>query len=373
LENGVVNLVNGLPPDRFRHAVVALTEIARFRERIRRDDVEFVALHKPPGQGVWCFARMRRILRALRPAIVHTRNLAALEMTVPAAWAGVPIRIHGEHGWDVNDPDGRSTRYRVVRRMYRPFVHHYVALSRHLARYLSEHVGIAPARIAQIYNGVDTDRFHPPTQGRASIDGSPFPSPDAWIVGSVGRLQAVKNPALLARAFIRALELAPDARAHMRLVMVGDGPLAAQAAEVLRQGRADDIAWLAGDRTDVPDVMRGLDAFVLPSLAEGVSNTILEAMATGLPVVATDVGGNGELLVDGGTGRLVPSNDVDAMAHAILDAFRNRPAARERGQRARDEVVRRYSLDSMLAAYASLYDRLLSEASARGALVQQYS
>ena len=106
LENGVVNLINRLPEDRYRHAVVALTEVTDFRRRIVRDDVEFIALAKPPGQGIREWPALHRLFRQLRPSIVHTRNIAALEASLPALMAGVPVRIHGEHGWDSADPDG---------------------------------------------------------------------------------------------------------------------------------------------------------------------------------------------------------------------------------------------------------------------------
>jgi sugar transferase (PEP-CTERM/EpsH1 system associated) len=360
LENGVVNLINRLPPERFGHVVIALTEVTDFRLRIQRDDVRFVALGKPPGQGLWQFGRMRRLFDELRPTVVHTRNLAALEMSAPATWAGVPVRIHGEHGWDVNDPDGRSRKFRFVRRFYRPFVHQYVALSRHLQRYLLDHVGLPAARVTQIYNGVDAERFHPARGERPPVAGSPFNAPELWRIGSVGRLQAVKNPVLLARAFLRALEWAPDTRARLRLVMAGEGAERQEVESVLRQGGAHTLAWMAGERGDVPELMRGLDAFALPSLAEGVSNTILEAMATALPIVATRVGGNDELLEDGTTGRLVPPRDVDAMARALLDDFRQPDAARERGQRARRDGENRFSLDAMVSGYADLYDRLIA-------------
>ena len=304
LENGVVNLINRMPAERFRHAVIALTEITEFSRRIERNDVQLIALNKPPGQGLWMFPRMRSLLRDLQPAIVHTRNLGALEMAAPAAWAGVPVRIHGEHGWDINDPDGRSRKFRLTRRLYRPFVHHYVALSRHLERYLVDHIGVAPQRVAQLYNGVDAQRFQPRGAERRPIAGSPFALPELWLVGTVGRLSPIKDQVMLARAFVRALALAPEARQRLRLVIVGDGPLRAEVEQVLVDAGVGDLAWFAGDRKDVPDVMRGLDAFALPSLAEGISNTILEAMASALPVVATQVGGNAELLADGVTGRL---------------------------------------------------------------------
>lgn len=373
LENGVVNLINRLPPERFRHAVIALTDITGFARRIERPDVQLIAMNKPPGQGFWLFPRMARVLETLQPAIVHTRNLGALEMTVPAAWAKVPVRIHGEHGWDMNDPDGRNTKLRWVRRVYRPFVHHYVALSRHLERYLVDAIRVPPNRLTQIYNGVDTRRFCPPLDARTPIAGCPFGAEGQWLVGTVGRLSPIKDQVTLARAFVRALELAPEARSRMRLVLAGAGGLRPDVEAVLAAAGVADLAWLAGDRTDIPDVMRGLDAFVLPSLAEGISNTILEAMATALPVLATQVGGNVELLQEGVTGRLVPAGDPDTMARAMLDDFLAPDAARRRGRAARTEAERRFSLDAMVKAYADLYERLLAQSGARGALEHRFT
>jgi sugar transferase (PEP-CTERM/EpsH1 system associated) len=368
LENGVVNLINRLPAERFRHAVVALTEVTDFRRRVERDDVQYIAMNKPPGQGIWIANRMRRVLRDLKPAIVHTRNLAALEMQFPAALAGVPVRVHGEHGWDTSDPDGRSLKGRLERRLYRPFVHRYVALSRQIEHYLVDRVGVGAKHVTQIYNGVDTRRFHPADGGRAPIAGSPFESGDLWLVGTAGRLQAVKDQVTLARAFVRAVELSADARTRMRLVIAGDGALRPQVEQVLQAAGVQQLAWLAGERNDVPAVMRGLDAFVLPSIAEGISNTILEAMATALPIVATAVGGNPELLEHGSTGRLVPSQDPEAMARALLDDFTQRDTAARHARAARVSVEQRFSLDRMVAAYGDLYDSLLARAPSAAAL-----
>lgn len=368
LENGVVNLVNRLPAGRFRHAIIAMTEIGAFRQRVQRPDVQFHALHKPPGQGLRLAPRMARLLRELAPAVVHTRNLGALEMQLPAAWAGVPVRVHGEHGWDSNDPDGRSLACRLTRRAYRPFVHRYVPLSRHLEQYLREAIGVPAQRIEQIYNGVDTERFHPVAAGREAIAGSPFGAAGLRLVGTVGRLQPIKDQVLLARAFGRAVALSPLARERLRLVIAGEGPLRPQVEQALQEQGVAELAWLAGERQDVPALLRGLDGFVLPSRAEGISNTILEAGATGLPITATAVGGNVELVDDGVTGRLVPAGDVEALARALLDELESPEAAAARGRAARATVLRRFSLDAMVAAYGDLYERLLSRAAERGAL-----
>ena len=362
LENGVVNLINRMPASAYRHMVVALTEVTEFRRRLRHDDVECVPLHKPAGHGWSVYPQLWRLLRAHRPAIVHTRNLAALEMQA-AAWAArVPVRIHGEHGRDVDDLDGSSRHYQRLRRVYAPFVRHYVALSRDLAGYLSGPVGIPTARIDQIYNGVDTARFAPAPAGPAPIAGCPFDAPGHWLIGTVGRMQTVKNQTLLARAFVRALAIEPALRDSARLVLVGDGPLRAQAHAILDEAGLASLAWLPGERDDVDDVMRGLSCFVLPSLAEGVSNTVLEAMATGLPVIATDVGGNAELVEPMRTGFLVPSADAEAMAQALVRMHANPQGYSAMAEAARTQALRRFSLESMVAAYQALYDRQLSAA-----------
>lgn len=363
LENGIVNLINNLQHDRWRHAIVSLTDIDdAFTQRITCPDVDYVALQKRPGHLVRDYPRLLHVLRSLRPAIVHTRNLAALEAVVPARLAGVPIRIHGEHGWDFQDPQGRLRRYRLVRRLYRPFVSHYVALSQHLADYLHRQVGVPEASISQIYNGVDTARFHPSANGRDLISGCPFHSPDHWLVGSVGRLEEIKDPLNLARAFVRMLEIDSSAAKHLRLIMVGDGALRRQAEAILADAGVAELAWFAGERADVPELMRGLDCFVLPSLAEGVSNTILEAMATGLPVVATRVGGNAELIESGMTGTLVPAAQPYALAQAILGYFKDRATASRHAEAAHSVALTRFSLATMVAAYANVYERALAAA-----------
>ncbi len=362
LENGVVNLINRLPSEAWRHAIVALTDIdAGFAARIQRPDVQMLALHKPPGQGIWQFPKLFRVFRALRPAIVHTRNLGALEAQVPAWAAGVAGRVHGEHGRDADDVHGTNRRHILMRRVYRHFVHQHIALGGELASYLRASVGVPEAQLTAIYNGVDHQRFSPAAQ-RQPIPGCPFTDPALWLVGTVGRMQTVKAQPLLAQAFVQLLQQQPALCETLRLVMVGDGALRAACEAILQQAGLAHLAWLPGARDDVPDVMRGLDCFVLPSLAEGISNTILEAMACGLPVLATHVGAASELLVEGQTGRLVPAGDVQALADGLRQLALSRGGARAMGQAGRLRVEQHFSLPAMVAAYQTVYERALQRA-----------
>jgi sugar transferase (PEP-CTERM/EpsH1 system associated) len=366
LENGVVNLVNRMPRDRYRHAIVALTDVSStFAARLDESRaVPTTALHKPPGHGWRAWGPLRELLGRWRPAIVHTRNLAALEMA-PLAWAGgVAARVHGEHGRDASDPDGSVRRYQWVRRMHRPFVDHYVGLSRDLVDYLIERVGVPRTRVTQIINGVDTQRFAPLTSsmGRSAarrLAEWPFVDEGLVVVGTVGRMQTVKNQPLLAHAFVRALRLEPSLRDTLRLVMIGDGPLRASVERILEAANCRDLAWLPGARHDVAAQLRAFDVFVLPSQAEGISNTILEAMACGVPVVATDVGGNRELVEDQVTGVIVPSDDATTLARQMVSLALDARARVAYGAAGRQRVCERFSLDAMVDAYTGVYDHVL--------------
>ncbi len=360
LENGVVNLINRLPADRFRHAVVALLHCApTFCQRVQRDDVEFISLQKPPGHAIRLYPQLYKLFRRMRPAIVHTRNLAALEALVPAALAGVRARVHGEHGWDSFDREGSSAKYRLVRKLYSPLVGRYVALSRQIERYLIERVGVAAGRVERICNGVDTARFFPASP-RAALSGCPLRLDGAVVVGTVGRLQAVKDQLTLVRAVAIARR---RGAADVRLIIAGDGPLRLEVEAEVRACGIGDLTWLAGERNDVPDVMRALDVFALPSRSEGISNTILEAMATGLPVVATDVGGCAELVLPGRTGELVPAEDPERMAGALLRYTSDAALRKNHGAAGRQRVEQDFSIDNMVERYASLYEQALRRGS----------
>lgn len=347
LENGLVNLVNRMPRDRYRHAIVCLSGYTDFRNRIERDDVEVVALHRRPGHDLALYGRVFRLLRRLAPDIVHTRNLGTLDMQAVAAAAGVRHRLHSEHGWEAEDVHGTSRKYRWLRRVLDPAVSGYVTMSLDIERWLTRTVGIAAKKVVQLYNGVDTARFRPPM---GKVDGGEF------TIGTVGRMQAVKDPATLLDAFERLCASSPER--VLRLVFAGDGPLRAPLeAEVKRRGLAERVTF-AGATDDVPGLLQGLDIFALPSLNEGISNTVLEAMASGLPVVATDVGGNGELVEPGVTGILVPPSDPDALADALRHYLRRPRLMKQHGAAGRERVEREFALDGMVGRYLDVYDAL---------------
>jgi sugar transferase (PEP-CTERM/EpsH1 system associated) len=359
LENGLVNLVNEMPADRYRHAIVCIKGYDEFRQRIRRPDIPVYALHKREGQDPAAYFRLWRLLRTMRPDILHSRTLGTLDSQLYGALAGVRVRLHGEHGRLSADADSTAFRHRLLRLGLRPFIHGYTAVSRDLADFLVLGVGIRADRVNLIYNGVDTKRFCPRLGQREAVGPPGWMQEDSLVIGAVGRLQPVKGHLTLVRAFLHLLATAPDLRARLRLVLVGDGPLLSACRTALKEGRAGHLAWLPGERDDIPEILRGLNVFVLPSLSEGTSNTLLEAMATGIPAVATKVGGNPELVDHGRTGMLVPAEDVLAMSEAICSYLRNDLQCQAQGKGARLKIQERFSIQAMISGYLDLYDAAL--------------
>lgn len=357
LENGLVNLVNRLPASEFRHLIVTLTDYTEFARRIQRDDVVIVALHKRPGHDWRMFRDLYRLFREWRPDIVHSRNLAALEAQIPAWLAGVPYRIHGEHGRDLTDKDGANRKYILQRRLIRPFVHHYIPLSEDLGRYLAEKIHVPKGRMTRIINGVDIERFHPAAQPDRSGLPQGFVAQDSLVIGTVGRLDPVKDQATLVRAFAELIRQYPQAADRLRLVIVGDGPTRDKLQQLLSSADLEERVWFAGARDDIPELLRAMDVFVLPSLAEGISNTIMEAMASGLPVVATAVGGNGELVIAGETGQLVPREDPTVMAVALSQYLERPERIVQQGRAARRRAEQAFSLDAMVGHYRAVYQQ----------------
>ena len=358
LENGLVNLVNLLPADRFRHVIVCLAGYSEFRQRIQRGDVQLLSLDKHPGKDPAAYVRMWRLLRQLRPRILHTRNLGTIDMQWVGLAAGVPIRIHGEHGWTADDPQGVDPRNLRIRRACRPAVHRWLGMSQHIAQWLGRDVGVPPERIRQLYSGVDAQRFSPSISPATDV---PWDAHAGTVtIGTVGRLDPVKNQASLVQSFHRILERYPELRGQLRLIIAGDGPMRAELEESVEQFGIGDDVWLPGARSDVPALMRAIDIFVLPSLNEGISNTILEAMSSARPVVAARVGGNPELVKHGRTGILYQHGNDDALEAAVMQYVSNPPLRLAHGSAARERVLAGFSIDAMVRRYADFYEELLA-------------
>ncbi len=361
METVVVNILNHLPKAHFRHAVISLTDCTDFKDRIKHPDVTFHQLDKKAGKDPMVWVRLWKLLRRLKPEVLHTCNLAALEGALPARLAGVPVVIHAEHGRDDYDLDGSNRKYLLLRQLLIPLVDHVVPVSGDLERWLVNRVRVNPTKIRKIVNGIDS-----PLPPRTYPDPAPAGESEAaainswFMIGTVGRLWPVKDQANLLKAFARLLAMVEGDKDWLRLVLVGDGPERANIEALGAELGITSQLWISGWRDDVPQLLRGFDVFALPSQAEGTPLTILEAMAAGLPVVATRVGGVADMVIDGDTGALVEPGDPEGLALALLRYVRNPSMAPRHGASGRALYEEKFTLQRMVERYESLFTESVS-------------
>ncbi|MEO8704237.1 MAG: glycosyltransferase [Kofleriaceae bacterium] len=304
--------------------------------------VEVGRVEKRGGLDPTLVPRLVRELRRREADVVHTHNPLPLIYGAPAARLVGAVAIHTKHG---KNPAGRANR--LLRRAAAQLAHAFVAVSDTTAEQARDQHDMPAARLHTIPNGIRLDRYAPDPAARAAIRAE-LGLGEAWVIGHVGRLDDYKNQALLVRA------MAPLLSERVRLVIVGDGD-ARPAVEAARAALPDP-RWvtLTGRRMDVPRIVHAFDVFAMSSKTEGLPLVVPEAMAAGLPVVSTAVGGIPSVVDEGVTGLLVPVDEA-ALSAALASLERDRPRARAMGVRAREVALARYSHDRMVDAYLELY------------------
>lgn len=358
MENLMVERINRTPPGCYRHAVVCLTGYTAFACRITFPGVALYALDKPPGLALTTHVALWRLLRQLRPTVMHSYNLSAIEYAPIALLAGVPVRINGAHGRDAKDPQGRNRKHNLLRRLMIPFYDYCYANSAEMLAWNRKVIGVPIHKSRLLPNGIDIERYRP-----ANDDDNDDPlirhfGNDCLVIGSVGRIEAVKDHRTLVTAFGALRARRPDLAARLRLAIIGDGPLLLALREQVAVAGLSQSVWLPGRRDDVAEILRGLTVFALPSIAEGTPGAALEAMASGVPVVSSNVGGAPEVVADGVTGALVRASDHMALSIA-LERYAADPAlVDEHGRAARARVVQHYGMQAMVESYQALYDEL---------------
>jgi sugar transferase (PEP-CTERM/EpsH1 system associated) len=350
LQTLLAQCINRMPAQHYRHAVICLAGHTTYANLVHRPDVQFHTLDKQPGQSFSSHRALWTLLRRLRPAVLHTYNISTIEYGFTAWLAGVPLRIHAEHGRDSVEMSGRHRKYNTLRRLLAPFVDTFVPVSADLGAWLRHTVGVPQHKIRMIANGVDTTHFTPGSERE------PGATPTIWI-GTVGRIDRIKNHDGLLDAFALLLAAFPLQQADLRLAIVGDGPLLPALRERVAREAWGHQVWLPGARADVAQIMRSFSVFVLPSLSEGTPVTIMEAMATGLPVVASRVGGVPQLVLDGQTGLLSDPADPHSLAGAIGAYIADPALAGRHGAAGRARVQAHFCVDTMVMQYDTLYGR----------------
>lgn len=351
LERTVIDLIGAQRDAGHACQVICLFERGALAEELDARKVPVLECGKRRGADLRAVLRARRFLRQIPPGgVLHTHNATAHYHAVLAA-VGLPLRciVNTRHSMGASDPGNR--REWLYRRAM-PATD-FVAAVCEAARDHFDRDGVRPrSGLLAVPNGIRIERFAPASaRAREALVAELGWPQGSRIIGTVGRLQAVKDQATLVQAFARVHQAAPETR----LLLIGDGALRAELEQrVVQQGLGDVVRFL-GDRGDVDRLLRGLDIFALSSRSEGYSVALLEACAAGLPIVATDVGGNREIVRDQANGLLVPAADPEALAAALARLLRAPELTSMMGRTGRQWVLAEGSFRTMAERYLRLY------------------
>ena len=328
--------------DRDSHELhfVAMSELGPPALEIRAADCPVETLRFGKVHKLNMLMRLKRLLKAWKIDLIHTHNTYAhFYGSVAGRLAGVRAVVNTQHGRGCGSGWKARAQFRIANRLSQRVV----GVSDDAASLGRGEDPRSIHKISSIHNGIDLDKFR--FRG-------PLSEP---IAISVGRLSPEKDFPGLLRATALVSREVPD----FRLKIVGDGRERETLQQLARELRIDDRVQFLGERSDVPELLTQAGLFVSASLTEGISLTLLEAMAIGLPVVTTSVGGNPEIVVDGKTGQLVPAADASALADAIIEMHQHRDMWPTMGELARDRVEQCFNIHNMVRQYESLYREIL--------------
>ena len=354
-ENGVVNLSNRMDTSRFSVGIVSLSPGGKLMERVDSSRVSLIQdLNKQPGNDWQLPFQLAKIFKREHPHIVHSHAWGTLvETWLAKMLARVPIWIHGEHGTMQEKPMNRR-----IQRMVWGRADQVLSVSGVLADRLSETMAFPRESILPLLNGVEISKFQPKNQikNNISLRDSLKIAPETKVVGIVGRLEPVKDH----ESFIKAIAYISNNSDSFRngnlcALVIGDGALTSSMQELSEELGLTKVVKFLGRRNDVPELLDLVDVSVCSSLSEGMSNTILEAMASGLPVVATNVGGNPELVIEGKTGLLVPSAAPEKLGKALTSLLIDPDKCLEMGRKGKERANNHFTLDGMVKNYEDLY------------------
>jgi sugar transferase (PEP-CTERM/EpsH1 system associated) len=350
-EYALLRLICALGDEEFEHGICATRGVDV--EFVRRQMVtsKVFCVGAPGARYQFPFFRLVQTMRSLQPDVVHSRNWGGIEAVPAARLTGVPVVVHSEHGYELDSTERLPYRRRIFRQAVYAMADSVFTNSCELRDYHARQAWVSADTVRVICNGVDTDRFKPEPSLRQQLREELRIPKDSLLVGSVGRLVTIKDHVTL----LKAVSSLAGQGLNLRVLLVGAGP----EMEKLQRHAAEDanivgrvIFTGASDR--VPELLNAMDVFVLPSRGEGMSNTLLEAMATALPVVASRVGGNPELIEHGCTGFLFMPAEIANLAGALMRLY-DRDVRQQVGTAARERVILRFSLERMVRDYRDLY------------------
>jgi sugar transferase (PEP-CTERM/EpsH1 system associated) len=352
-ERVLVNVINGTG-EGMRHIVLSFLPPDDFAGEIAGGRATVVCADKREGNDWSIPGKIASLCRREGVDVIHSQGWGTFAEGVAGAWLARPRPrfVYAFRGKTIADLQGVPWRRRLAEKVLARCCNAILTPSRQMSGDFAGSAGISQGGIQVIYNGVDT-ALYDPRAGAAERESFGFTADDV-VVGCVARLDPVKNILSLVQAVAQCRREFDN----LRLLLVGDGPQRAEIEREIRQQGLAEIAIVVGRRADVNRCLKAMDIYVQPSLYEGVSNTILEAMSCVLPVIAGDVGGTAEIVAHGETGLLLPETSAASIGGGLREMLGNRHNLKTMGENARRRVEERFALPVMVARYESLFRRL---------------
>lgn len=351
-----VNYAKFLDKRKYNVSICALTSNNHYGEELAEAGVECYLLGKRGRLDFSLLFRLYQLMRRLKVDIVHFHDVpTSVWSTIPARLAGVPVIMRTLH--NTTAPEANHSRFfiGVLRRMYARHTH-FIAVSAGVHASQTEKYPRIADRITIQHNGIDPTPYEQPVDRDAclaelGLEGREF------VIGVVARLARQKAH----EVFLKAMKRIGESNDNVAAVIVGDGPRRAELTDLADRLSLGDRVVFVGVRNDVPRLLRAIDVMCLSSNWEGLPITILEAMASARPVVVTDVGGNREAVIDGETGIIVPPENPDALADALLRLAGDPESRAEMGRNARARFEEEFAIDAMIRTTESIYDDCLGK------------
>lgn len=349
-EEGIRKLLTGLDSSVFEQSVCTVSPAPPTEAR---SGARVISLGRSESRRQLLVGKLKAVFERERPDVVHSRNWGAIEAVVAARMARVRTVLHSEHGLESSTYRRQPWRRNVIRRLCFGWADRVFVVSAALRSYYAQQLRMRECSMEVIANGVDTERFRNREDLRRIVRQTLNVTPETLVIGTVGRLDPIKDHPTL----FRAMDLFLCLELPFQLVIVGDGPeRKALEAELRVRPSLNGRTRFVGEISDIVSQLNSFDIFVLPSLAEGMSNALLEAMSVGLACVATRVGGNPELVEDGSSGLLFEAGDFKALASHLKTLALRSDLRRDLGSNARRRVEDQFSLYRMLSNYMHLYE-----------------
>jgi len=348
----------GLDYNKYDISVCSLKKMGEIAEDLEKQGIEVYCLHMGGRESFWgwlssiiALIRLFPYLIRIRPTIIHSFLFRANILARIAGYlTGIPIIISS-----IRVMGGEKKYFHYVEMITSFMVDHYVTVSESVKRYIIDKSKISAEKISVIYNGVNFKGQHDSQEKNPKM---PFKIEDKdRILMTVGRLHKQKGHCYLIQAVSKVRKEFPK----VKLLLTGEGEEENNLKKLVKSLDLTNKVIFAGLSSDIEEILPIAELFILPSLWEGFPNALLEAMAAGKPVVATQVGGIPEIVVHGETGVLIPPRDTDALAIAIIDLLQNKLKAKNMGEAGRIRAGKRFSIYKMIEKTENLYQELLKE------------